>query len=112
MASEHDVPGGEWRAPNRDSSIASRAVHPLTCNLALGRVFPGMRVRRVRCGAGISTASFHSPREEIVMKTKVMWALIALNVLLLVGLVAPFGFNRTARAQAAPAGGRPSEYMM
>jgi len=46
------------------------------------------------------------------MKTKVMWALIALNVLLLVGLVAPFGFNRTAHAQAAAAAGRPSEYMM
>lgn len=43
------------------------------------------------------------------MKTKVMWALIALNVLLLVGLVAPFGTSKQANAQAA---GRPSDYLM
>jgi len=43
------------------------------------------------------------------MKTNVMWALVALNVLLLVGLIVPLGRSNVARAQA---GGRPSEYLM
>ena len=43
------------------------------------------------------------------MKTKVMWALVALNVLLLVGLFVPLGRSNVARAQGA---GRPSEYLM
>lgn len=42
------------------------------------------------------------------MKSKVIWALVALNALLLVALVAPFG--RTP-AHAQPAA-RPSEYLM
>ena len=43
------------------------------------------------------------------MKTKVLWALVTLNVLLLVGLIVPLGRTNIARAQA---GGRPSEYLM
>jgi len=44
------------------------------------------------------------------MKTKVIWALVALNVLLL-GTLAVNRSN-TAEAQAAAAGARPSEYLM
>ena len=44
------------------------------------------------------------------MKTKIMWALVALNVLLLALLLSPFGKQNTATAQVA--GGRPAEYMM
>jgi len=43
------------------------------------------------------------------MKTKVLWALVALNVLLLVGLIVPLGRTNVARAQG---GARPSEYLM
>jgi hypothetical protein len=43
------------------------------------------------------------------MKSKVLWALVALNVLLLVGLIVPLGRTNVARAQA---NGRPSEYLM
>jgi hypothetical protein len=43
------------------------------------------------------------------MKTKVLWALVALNVLLLVGLIVPLARTNVARAQA---NARPSEYLM
>lgn len=43
------------------------------------------------------------------MKTKVMWALVVLNVVLLAGLVFRFGRPNVAVAQPAP---RPGEYIM
>ena len=43
------------------------------------------------------------------MKTKVLWALVALNVLLLALFVSPYGKPSTATANV---GGRPSEYIM
>ncbi len=43
------------------------------------------------------------------MKTKALWALVALNVLLLAVLVSPYGRSNTATAQV---GMRPSEYIM
>jgi len=43
------------------------------------------------------------------MKTKVLWALVALNVLLLAALASGFGRSNLAHAQGAP---RPGEYIM
>ncbi len=43
------------------------------------------------------------------MKSKVLWALIALNVLLLVAFFVPHGLTSSVQAQAA---NRPSDYLM